>query len=126
MESYRPINEGPGQTKAVARAASNHKRNARIIRELSKHNGLTQEGLALCLDAPELKSWETEKLWERKWPTERQFLELSGHGVPLPLIHCTGLATITLDILADRKLRGMASLKMVMRLYRQGVVGGNR
>lgn len=129
MDSFPPTDErlGLGLGKAVTRTVSSHARNARVIRELSsKRKGLSQEGLALCLEAPELKNWETEKLWERKWPTERQFFELSGHGVPLPLIHCTGLATVILDILADRKLRGMASLKMVMRLYREGVVWGEQ
>ena len=130
MDTYSPTNKRLGGGKAITPAVPKtapKKHKATTIRDLiSGRKNLTREGLALCLDTPELESWTPSMEWHTKPPTDRQFIELGAHGVPSRLIDCAGFATFVLDVIVRRKRRKMPSLKMVAYLYKYGVKAGEK
>ena len=95
---------------------------ARSLHEAAGRNAYEKRlaELAVELDCVDLASYEPTMRWHSDKPSEKQLEALDRAGVDCSTISCKGLASDVLEKLAERRAKGLATLKQVRYARRLG------
>ena len=118
MDSGRSLQEATEEERAVRRDALAEAIRANAHRE-SYEKKIAEVSLALGIEG--LGDWEPVYRWQKEAATEKQLAALEKAGVGREIVSSKGMAGVILDGMTKRRDEGLATLKQVRFLMRQGV-----